>query len=420
MGKAITGGVSKYTVGGGKRGAPVRTMWRWYIHIPAEMTPPGQERKTPNGRGFERRDDAQDELRRQMRAIEDGLAAFTGKMTFEQFVKAWEADLRTNPEKDHYLATSLSMLKLYALPWLKDVRVDKLKDKIAGHYEMLSKSGKHQKCCYSHKHKSFIRDRTKCRQGEGLARTTINSLHLTLGALMTYAVKKKLFILHPFKGIGALDNLPKAVDTSTVWTAEQAKSAVVLFREERLGAAWVLALTLGLRRGEIAGLRWDYIDLDKGTLRLEKQRTQKPGIGVVEKDPKYGSKDVIILDELSLEFLKIQKHRQARERLRLGRGHSEFVFDGIMHGTPICPNYLTVSFQRACKKYGLPVVRLHDLRGTCATLLIELGASVTHVQGKLRHKKPETTQRIYIKHTARMQEQTVDLTNALYASTRTA
>ncbi|MDQ1619936.1 MAG: hypothetical protein QOE19_2505 [Actinomycetota bacterium] len=152
------------------------------------------------------------------------------------------------------------------------------------------------------------------------------------------------------------------------WTAEQASSFLRAAAEDRLYACWLLALVCGLRRGELAGLRWSELDPAQGTLGIVEQRTTDADWNVVTTTPKGTSRRTIDLGPQALAALQAHRRQTAAERREWGRAWTDtgLIFvreDGIGYH----PSRITDLFQRLARQAGVPVIRLHDARHSCAT-----------------------------------------------------
>ncbi len=157
-------------------------------------------------------------------------------------------------------------------------------------------------------------------------------------------------------------------------------------RGNRLEALYVLAVTAGLRIGELLGLKWEDIDLDTETLCVRRTRSQAKS-GPTFTAPKNGKGRSIRLTRRAVEALKSHKAAQNTERLKLGDLWQDNGLVFCTHaGKPLdFRNLTTASFKPLLKKAGLPDVRFHDLRHTCATLLLSRGHHPKLVQELLGH-----------------------------------
>lgn len=184
----------------------------------------------------------------------------------------------------------------------------------------------------------------------------------------------------------------KDVDTYTVAEVEQLRKH---FATDRIGHAWELA-TYGLRRGEIAGLRWADIDLTAGTLSVANNRVSAGGT-TVENDPKsIASRRVLPLPSRLETVLRAAKKRQTIERLALGEqyGAGEYVVCNEV-GEPYNPAVLSRYWARAVAAAGLRHLKLHGGRHTAATLMHLDRVPVAVIAAWIGHSDPTLTLRVY-------------------------
>ncbi len=152
-------------------------------------------------------------------------------------------------------------------------------------------------------------------------------------------------------------------------------------------ALYVLAITTGLRRGELLGLRWDDIDLERGTLRVGRALVRERGHYVLGQTKTKRGRRLVNLTLRTVSALKNHRKRQLEERVRLSGLYANrgLVF-ATGTGTHVNPeNLVKRSFKPLLKKAGLPEIRFHDLRHTCATLLLGRGVHPKIVQELLGH-----------------------------------
>lgn len=164
----------------------------------------------------------------------------------------------------------------------------------------------------------------------------------------------------------------------------------------RLHTLFLLAATMGLRRGELLGLRWEDLDLSKGVLRVERN-VQRVGGQLVMEDTKSEDSDRSVpLPAVTWQALKAHKGRQAGERLKLGDAWQDFglVFPTGL-GTPMEPRNLNRTWSTLRARAGMESVRLHDLRHTMVTLLLELNVPPHVVQAIAGHADIEVTMKVY-------------------------
>ncbi|MGN6243730.1 MAG: site-specific integrase [Motilibacteraceae bacterium] len=180
------------------------------------------------------------------------------------------------------------------------------------------------------------------------------------------------------------------------WTPAQVSAFLAKRASDPDRIAWLLAL-YGLRRGEIAGLRWDEVDLTAGTLAIREARVAVAG-AAVSGAPKSerGIRTLPLSDSLALE-LRAHRKRQAEHRLRLGVAWTEsgYVITDEA-GSPLPPTVLTTRWKTAVREAGLPAIRLHDARHTSATLMHLQGVPTAVVSAWLGHSSAAFTMRTYV------------------------
>jgi integrase len=180
----------------------------------------------------------------------------------------------------------------------------------------------------------------------GLSPQTIRHIIATLRAALGVAVKWQL--VH--RNFAALVSLPRIQKQEMkVFTAEQAKAFLDSVKGHRLEALFIMALTLGLRRGELLGLRWADIDLDTATLRVSYGLQRFDGkLHLVE--PKTEKSRRVLLPSLLIVALRAHRTRQLEERLATGSDWQEsgFVFASTI-GTPLEPRNLNRTFDALLK-----------------------------------------------------------------------
>ncbi|MFJ3949047.1 tyrosine-type recombinase/integrase [Streptomyces libani] len=188
---------------------------------------------------------------------------------------------------------------------------------------------------------------------------------------------------------------PESRDLSP-WSLDETLAFLSASRRDPLYAAFVLAIALGFRRGEIVGLRWADVDLDKREIRVRKQR-QRVGGEAYDDDPKgRRRRQTLPLPAMCLAPLRWQRMRQASMRENAGDAWAEtgYVFT-TRTGRPIEPRNLYRSFTRVAKNADLRVIRLHDARHGCATLLTAAGVAPRVVMEILGHSQIAITMNTY-------------------------
>jgi integrase len=180
---------------------------------------------------------------------------------------------------------------------------------------------------------------------------------------------------------------------------EQAKVFLRAVKGHRCEGAYVIALSLGLRRGEILGLSWSDIETAEGTVVLHVRRQlirDKSGIQLVDLKT-VGSRRVLHLSRPVVEMLERHRTRQEAEELVVGKrwnNEHELIFTSNI-GTPLDPEAFGRTVPKICKEAGLGHWSIHELRHSCASLLIAMEVPLEAVAEQLGHASIRVTKDVY-------------------------
>lgn len=225
-------------------------------------------------------------------------------------------------------------------------------------------------------------------------------------------------------------NVAKHVDPPRVHRAErrvltpvEAVRFLDAVTADRHEALYVLALTTGMRQGELLALHWADLDLERGVVQVRKSLglndDQRRVIGKTKTD---GSQRGILLTERALEALAKHRDRQGAEAATPRHWgmweESDLVFANAVGRTLSPHNLLQRSFHPTLERAGLPRIRFHDLRHTTATLLLSEGVHPKIVSEMLGHTQIAITLDLYSHVTTTMQEPARNALNGLLGSQR--
>ena len=236
----------------------------------------------------------------------------------------------------------------------------------------------------------------------GLSTRTVQYLHVTLRQALGQAVKDGLVP----RNVADVVNAPRVVTRQMQpLTSEQAKAFVEAAKGDRHEALYVLAVTTGIRRGELLGLKWEDLELDAGVLRVK--RALAPDARTFAEPKTAKSRRSVRLTSGAVRALQWHRERQSQAGQRLNSLWQEhgLVFPSMV-GTPLNPeNLVKRSFKPLLEHVGLPPIRFHDLRHTCATLLLSKSVNPKIVQEMLGHANISVTLDIYSHVLPDMQEE---------------
>lgn len=220
----------------------------------------------------------------------------------------------------------------------------------------------------------------------------VNKFTQTVAMVLADAQRQGLIARNAAENVDAVSVGHRSVDT---YTEAEVQTLLASIADDRLAHAWELALC-GLRRGEIAGLRWADVDLDGKTLSVSNNRVDAGG-KAVENDPKSAmSRRSLPLPDRLVSVLKATKARQATERLALGidGGSWDYVLSNEAGG-PYHPQVLSRYWRDAVKAAGLRPIKLHAARHTAATAMHLAGVPVAVIAAWIGHTDASLTMRLY-------------------------
>ena len=232
--------------------------------------------------------------------------------------------------------------------------------------------------------RAHVRALYRAKLDAGLASRTVQYIRTTLHKALKDAVADGLIPRNVTEGVKAPRAKKKEVKALS---PDQARAFLESARGDRFEALYVLAVTAGLRVGELLGLKWDDVDLDAGTLSVRRTLSEARSGKILEL-PKNGKGRNIRLTSQAVEALKAHRKRQHEERLSLGTlwQDSGLIFPAQTGTFMNAKNLTDRSFKRLLERAGLSrTVRLHDLRHTCATLLLGKAVHPKIVQELLGH-----------------------------------
>jgi integrase len=239
----------------------------------------------------------------------------------------------------------------------------------------------------------------------GFASASVNKLHVVLHKALDQAVKWHIIPRNVAEVVKAPRPSPEEIQPLS---SEQAKALLEVAQADRFEALYVLAVTTGLRQGELLGLKWEDVDLEEGVVRVRRTLTRhKTRLLLGESKTKRGRRTVRI-SETAVEAEALKKHlaHQMGEKKHLGELYTDqgLVFS-TQRGTLVNPTNLRKrSFKPLLKKAGLPAIRFHDLRHTCATLLLSKNVNPKIVSEMLGHANISITLDTYSHVLPNMQE----------------
>jgi len=354
------------------------------------------------------RKEVADQLKRVLRAQQLGMPAESGRLTVEEWLTRWLEAQKPPAKKFKTYTAYENHTRIHLIPAFGTRPLAKLEPQ-------------------------EVREFMQSKAQAGLSPKSIRHFRNTLRAALNVAMRDGLIA----RNVAALVNPPRLEKRLPhVFSETEAAQFLALAKGHRLEAIFTVALALGLREGEILGLRWDDIDLDAGNLQVTQalQRVKRPGAkkgGLELISPKTdGSRRQIELPEVAISSLRAHRQRQQEERRIAGSRWRE---SGMVFTTSIGTmldqrNMLRDAFYPIMntpdpndtnpdpekRRKLLPRLRFHDLRHSAATLLLAQGVHPRYIMELLGHSSISLTMNTYGHVLKEMRQETARQTDAVF------
>ncbi|KAA3648860.1 MAG: site-specific integrase [Chloroflexi bacterium] len=244
----------------------------------------------------------------------------------------------------------------------------------------------------------------------GVSDRSVRMIHTVLHRSLSQAVQYGLLLKNPATGV----NLPKRQWKEMKFYDEgQVQRLLKSAREHqpRYLALFKLAITTGMRQGELLGLKWVDLDWNRQTLHVRRQLKRRKGGGFRFASPKTNAGvRKLALGADTIQLLRVHQKLIREDKSKAGSKWKEndMMFPSLV-GTPTQPDKIINRFKRIASKAGLPEIRFHDLRHTAASLMLNNNIPLLVVSRRLGHSKPSVTLDVYGHLISNMQEDVADL-----------
>ena len=362
----------------GLGGASLRPdgLWQWRVTL-------------DDGRRVYATAKTQDEARRKCLAkvalAEQGVDVKASRQTLGAYLAWWLDDVVAPERAPKTTTTYRDIVRLHVVPTLGKTTLERLSAK-----DVLAL--------------------LRAKQREGKSPRTVAIIRAVLHTALAHAERLGMVP----RNVAALVDPPRQVAVERrPFTPEEGRALLAAAEGDRLAALWRVTLTLGLRAGEVLGLRWEDVDLDAGEVRVRRNLQRLPAADVRPDHVVVGGgrkgPSALVLRELktarsrrtlslppdAVAALRSHRARQAGERLAARRWADHDLLFTTPHGTGIDPDNLYRMFKALLGRAGVSDVRFHDLRHTAASLMLASGLPVNVVSEVLLHAQTSTTLNTY-------------------------
>lgn len=231
---------------------------------------------------------------------------------------------------------------------------------------------------------------------EGLSGNTVKHYHANIRKALQYAMKTDIILSNPADKF----DLPKIEEYKPkFYTSDEVKTLLNEVLGTKLEIPVMIDCFYGFRRSEVVGLKWSSIDFEKKTITINHTITQSNGKLIIrDKTKTKSSKRTLPLEPIVESFLLELKEKQEKNKELCGDSYNKEYLEYICVdncGNLIRPDYVTETFLKLLKKKKLKQIRFHDLRHTCASILLKNGANMKEIQAWLGHSNYNTTANLY-------------------------
>ena len=241
-----------------------------------------------------------------------------------------------------------------------------------------------------------INDFYTCLRNKGLKGSTCQRYHSLLHVAFKDAVKRRIIPSNP---VDQANRPRKEQFIAAYYNAEEVKQLLELVKDDEIYIPILLAAYYGLRRSEVIGLKWSAIDFTENTLTV-RHTVHSTEEGIVAKDRLKTKSSYRTLTLEPFVRGELIRHREKQEQMKkvmrsaYSKEYTDYVCVDAL-GKLYDPDFVTGHFGQLLKKHNLKKIRFHDLRHSCASVLLAQGVPMKQIQEWLGHSDMSTTANIY-------------------------
>lgn len=359
----------------------------WQYTVELEPDPVTNKRRQKSKGGFRTKKECEKALAEIITKLENGQYFEIKKTNVREYLNYWlDAYAKISVAPSTY--TRYNQFATTIIQYLGNVSLEKLKPADIQHfYTELTKKSK-------------------------LSNNTILKIHRMFHLSLKHAVQWQILFYNPTNNVKA----PKFTKSEMkVWTSETADNFLKDIKDTTLYLPVMLAITTGMRQGEIAALKWKNVNFENGFISVTHNMQRIENRYELKKPKTAKSKRSIAMMDLTIKELKKHKTFQKELLLSMGKHLDDDNFICCWDdGSPYTPHYISDNFRKYVSKLQYPKIRFHDLRHTHATMLLSKGVNPKIVSERLGHSTVSITLDTYSHVLPNMQKEAVKKLNNLF------
>ena len=334
----------------------------------ARVSLPDGKRRASYGRT---RQEALLKLQSALRSVQDGLTLGSERLTIGRWLEIWLEDNAARRVRPRTLQVYRDVIRLHLAPRLGHIRLTRLT-------------------------RSDVQRALNEAFDAGQAPGSVAKHRAVLRAALNTAIREGFVA----RNAAALADPPHAPEAEREpLTSNRARAIMAAVRGDRLEALYLLLLATGLRAGEALGLRWADVDLDHGSVNVQRGLHRVGGAWLFLEPKTRRSRRTISLPAQLGAALRAHQVRQLKERLQVGAAWQgeqwgNLVFTGE-DGGPLWRDHAYRRFRKLLKRADLPLMRLHDLRHGAVSMMAALGVPPRVAMEIMGHSQIATTMNTY-------------------------
>jgi integrase len=357
----------------------------WSYWVDAGRNENGLRKQITKG-GFATKREAERALRDVIGKLDEGSFVEPSKDTVAKFLRRWLDSIRSSVRPSTFAAYS-TLVEAHIIPHLGTLLLQRLSAAtLNSFYADLSENGR--------------------RIGSGgLSPRTVRFIHAIIHKALSEAVDWRM--LPRNVADQARPPRPQTGCEFRTWSASELRRFLDSAASDRLFAAYYLAAYTGMRRGEVLGVRWRDVDMERSTVAVSQTIVSVNGIAKFSIPKTAAGRRSILIDKSTVDTLRAHRVRQLDERTTLGLpwpSPDDLLFTDI-DGQPAHPVRFKDHFLHLVKVAGVPRIPFHWLRHTHATLMLTAGVHPKVVQERLGHANITITLQTYSHVIPTMQEE---------------